>query len=186
MLRLASCASSRSSGAAYAFVHQHAEHGAQDQQRKQHIAHQLAGNALLRYQTFGHLHAHALVGKAVAKTQVDGGHAHGPTVHHHFVQHGLVVGDVQVGCPCGNVGVAQQKTPGRRRHHVRHAVSRVLLDDVARRTRKVHQQARAHGFDLARQRAHGLRERLVNRLLGIGERHPKRQHPAHEPQHQLR
>ena len=42
----------RSKAAAYAFVHQHAEHGAQNQQREEHITHQLAGNALLPWLQF--------------------------------------------------------------------------------------------------------------------------------------
>ena len=174
-----------SQAAAYAFVHQHAEHGAQDQQWEEHITHQLAGNALLRYQALGHLHPHALVGESIAKTQVDGGHAHGPAVHHHFVEHGLVVGGVQVRRAPGDFGVAQQEAAGRGGHHVGHAVVGVLFDDVARRTRKVHQQAGAHGLDLPCQRAHRLRERLVNGFLRIGQRHAECQHTTHEPQHQL-
>ena len=168
-----------------AAVHQHTQHGAQQQQGRQHVGHQLLGDALLHRQAFGHLDPHALRCQRFAVVQIQQGHPHRLAVDRGVVQARHATGRLGLVGRAGQHAITQQKLAWRRGHGVADAVFGVLLDDVLRRTRKINQQARAHRLDLPRQREHRLCERLVNAFFSVAQGNAVSQHPAHQPEHQL-
>ena len=169
-----------------AAIHQHAQQHAQRQQRQQHVGHQLTGHALLHGQAFGDLHAQALRCVVVAVVHFQNGHTHRLAVQRRLVDTRLACRNHELRRWRRQLPIAQHKLAGWRRHHVAQAVGRVLFQNVLRGARKINQQTRANRFDLPRQRPHRLRQRLVQALAGIVQRHAPGQHAAGQPQHQLR
>ena len=173
--------------ARHAGIDQQAEQAAQHQHRRQHVEHQLARNALARHQTFGNLHAHALRRVGVAIVQLQRHQAHGPAVDHRVVEHWRAhLGPAARRRQQRVADVAKYEAPRWRSDGVADRVLRVFFQNRLRRTRKIDQQAGAYGLDLACQRQHRLRQRLIDAAHRILQRDVVGQRAANQPQQQLR
>ncbi|MCY1362105.1 hypothetical protein D9M69_488060 [compost metagenome] len=168
-----------------AAIHQQAQQHTQRQQRHQHVGHELARDALLHRQALADLHAQDLRRAGLAVAHVQRHDAQRPAVEHAAVEHRVAGHQRRVGWRRQAL-VAEQELARRRGHHVADAVVGILLQHVLRGLGEVDQQARTDRLDLARQRPHRLRERLVDALLDVRQGEAIGQQTAAGPEHQLR
>ena len=110
VLQLCCQARERQQAPANAGVDHQAEHHAQRQERREHVPHQLSGDAVLGRQAFAHLHAQGLGLVGVAIRQIERDDAHGLVVERSAVQQRCVEHHVG-GSGLGQGDVAQQKLP---------------------------------------------------------------------------
>ena len=174
--------------------HDHAHQHDQDRQWQHRVDQQPAREQLAVGAGARHLHQHGLLGAGVlAELQVQRGHPHRRDGAGAV---GLDLAVVELGLAqrragrhrrrTGQVAVAQDELARRRADGVEQLVARVGLEHVLRGAWEVDQQPVAHRLDLARERARGLQQRRVDRLVGVAAGEPVAEDRAGQPQHHLR
>ena len=175
-------------------IHERAYDKAQQQKRHDHVKHQLTRDTLTHREALGYLHTQALRACRFAKLQFNRGNAQWPRLHAIAIDHRLVELRIGAGLQAredswrwlGQLGIAQDELPRWAGDHIAHLVFGIFFNDGLRRFRKINQEPRSDGLDLPRKRAHRLRQRLINALLGIRERDAISQAAADQPEQQLR